>query len=71
MLFRSVPGAPLLATGDADEVGVALRGQGPSHAAAGTALAGGDVDGDGFVDLLIGAPGQDAGAVYVVFGAGR
>jgi len=41
---------------------------------AGGAVSLGDIDGDGFVDLLIGAPdaapnsGSDAGRVYVVFG---
>ncbi len=41
---------------------------------AGTALSGGDFNGDGFVDLAIGAPGADGagsdrGRVYIVFGA--
>src|SRR5690606_32662053 len=41
---------------------------------AGTSVAGvGDINGDGFSDLLIGAPGSDstddnAGAIYVVYG---
>ncbi|HEX9991720.1 MAG TPA: hypothetical protein VGB14_02205 [Acidimicrobiales bacterium] len=35
----------------------------------GTALAAGDLDGDGLDDLAVGAPGQDGpGSVYVVFG---
>lgn len=42
---------------------------------AGSALGGGDVNGDGYADLIIGAPGADpndaveAGSVYVVYGA--
>ncbi len=49
---------------------------GPSTtAAAGTALGAGDVDGDGYVDLVVGAPtadtaATDAGAFYVVYGVG-
>jgi VCBS repeat-containing protein len=40
----------------------------------GTAMAFGDVNGDGFADLIVGAPGSDAGgvdsgAVYIVYGA--
>ncbi len=43
---------------------------------AGEALSGGDVNGDGFADLLVGAPseataGGSAGAVYVMLGGGR
>ncbi len=42
---------------------------------AGIALGGGDVNGDGYADLIIGAPGADpndvaeAGSVYAIFGA--
>ncbi|MDP2308856.1 MAG: MopE-related protein [Pseudomonadota bacterium] len=44
-------------------------------AGAGTSLATGDLDGDGYRDIVIGAPtadggGIDSGAVYVVYGAG-
>ncbi|MCK6530353.1 FG-GAP-like repeat-containing protein [Myxococcota bacterium] len=55
-----VPGARLIAEGAEDEAGVALA-------------VGGDLNGDGIADLLVGAPGNDAsapgaGVVYGIFG---
>ncbi|MBM4390775.1 MAG: FG-GAP repeat protein [Deltaproteobacteria bacterium] len=43
---------------------------------AGESLSGGDIDGDGFADVLVGAPseasaGGSAGAAYLLFGGGR
>ena len=51
-----------------------LDGQAASDHA-GTSIAGADLDGDGFSDMVIGAPGNDgyspdAGAAYLVFGGG-
>jgi MYXO-CTERM domain-containing protein len=48
-------------------------GSATGRPAAGSALAGGDVDGDGYVDLVVGSPtaddsGSDAGAAYLVLG---
>jgi hypothetical protein len=49
--------------GDADIFGAAAS----DHL--GTAVAGpGDWDGDGWADLLLGAPGAGSGAVYLLFG---
>ena len=59
----SVPGT----VGDATAVIVGAPGD------AITSAAGGDIDGDGYDDLLIGAPGADlqsGGAAYVFFGTG-
>ncbi|WP_284013537.1 integrin alpha [Halobaculum litoreum] len=57
---------------DADDADLVLYGV-DTEDRAGAALAGRDVDGDGYSDLVIGAPGDDAGgtdsgAVYVVYG---
>ncbi|GBD42017.1 hypothetical protein HRbin39_01404 [bacterium HR39] len=66
------PGVIDLATLDVDHAGCTLRGTGPD-VYAGFALAGpGDIDGDGFADVVVGAPappgGADPGTVYVVYG---
>jgi hypothetical protein len=47
------------------------RYTGISGAEAGTAVAGGDVNGDGHADLVVGAPNHDGGVgrAYVVYGA--
>ena len=58
-----VPG-PLSGLGRIGALGVALYGYGEG-ALAGRAVAGvGDLDGDGTPDLLIGAPGDEAGGTY-------
>ncbi|MFZ5477263.1 MAG: MopE-related protein [Myxococcota bacterium] len=61
--------AGTLALSEADAL---LTSAGPG-ASAGAALAGGDVDGDGFADVLVGAPGLDvgdaqAGGAFLLFG---
>jgi hypothetical protein len=46
-----------------------VRFEGPRGSAdAGSALAAGDLDGDGLDDLVVGAPGVVGGAVYVIWG---
>ena len=47
----------------------AVPGDPVAGEAFGAALASGDLDGDGYDDLAIGAPGAGAGAVIVVFGS--
>lgn len=60
--------------GDLGNRGVAIRG-GPNRDSAGSAVApAGDVDGDGFADVLVGVPwsryaGRNGGAAYLVRGA--
>jgi VCBS repeat-containing protein len=66
--FTQTGNAFNLATADIQIVGAA------SGDRLGSAIAFGDVNGDSFADLIIGAPGSDAGgvdsgAVYIVFGA--
>jgi len=60
------------------EGGFVIRGEGPPLDLAGTSVAAaGDVNGDGFADLLVGAPSADAagdakfnaGGAYVVYGS--
>ncbi|MFA9207595.1 MAG: integrin alpha, partial [Yersinia sp. (in: enterobacteria)] len=53
--------------------GYAIKGEAAGDAAGYTVLAVGDMNGDGRPDMLVGAPGQDAGgtdagAAYVVWG---
>jgi len=54
---------PAAGTIDLSEADAKLVGEEPEDAA-GYSLAAGDVDGDGVEDLLVGAPGQDAGGSY-------
>ena len=61
-----------IAAADADATWTGLSTGAP---AAGTTLATGDLDGDGYGDLVVGSPtadtgGNDAGAVYIVYGTG-
>ena len=63
VLFRGPLSGDLSAATDRDAV---LTGQGGGRD--GRSLATGDVDGDGVGDLLVGAPGADAGVVYVLLG---
>ena len=53
--------------------GFALTGQTAMDYAGGSVASAGDVNGDGFDDLIVGAPGADslAGQSYVVFGQAR
>ena len=75
VIFGAVANPAALPWADLDgDNGFRLTGA-AFNAGAGAAVSGGDVNGDGLADLLIGAPGSDAGsvaaagAVYVVFGA--
>jgi hypothetical protein len=66
------PASGLVDLGQADAI---MRGQGEGTRAGGAVAGAGDVDGDGFADLLVGASGLhveqhegDVGAVYLVSG---
>ncbi|GDX82209.1 hypothetical protein LBMAG42_40200 [Deltaproteobacteria bacterium] len=63
-----VPGAATLVVADVEDVGVELGGG--LNDSLGTALTSGDVDGDGWIDLVISAPDLGGGVVYAVFGSG-
>lgn len=85
-LAVGVPGRNLVAVVYGSDAGLKPRGdplaaadleQPPAAGAFGTALAAGDVDGDGVTDLLVGTPGtppdfeaSNDGAVYVFRGSG-
>lgn len=49
-----------------------FKGEGGSHKAGASVANGGDVNGDGKADILVGAPGHDTneGSAYVLFGTG-
>src|SRR5207237_445003 len=70
---RIAPAAPVIPLNNFGNQGATLRGF-EDHAGAGRSVAGaGDVNGDGFADLIIGAPRTNAGGsrrgeAYVVFG---
>ncbi|MFZ3119734.1 MAG: hypothetical protein WA159_15630, partial [Variovorax sp.] len=55
-------------TSGLSSAGFALFGGTASSSAGSSVAAAGDLNGDGFDDLLIGAPGSGAGNAYVVFG---
>jgi len=64
---------PMSGAIDVNAVGAELRGEEPGDAAGNTTAGPGDVNGDGYDDVVVGAPGNDAGgsdagAVYVVLG---
>jgi hypothetical protein len=68
-----VRGGPAPAGGDLEARGLKLAGEAPRDVAGWASAGAGDVDGDGFADLLVGAPdaaGQDPGTgrVYLVRG---
>ncbi len=71
--MASVVFGPLSGTIDLADADVHLEPEGTSDAAGATVVGPGDVNGDGFDDLVVGAPyadvgGQNVGAVYLVFG---
>jgi hypothetical protein len=70
LLYGPIDGGSL----DLGAADLVLTGEGANHEA-GAALLGGDVDGDGVGDLVIGAPGESSlaengGAVVLVLGRG-
>ena len=75
VVFGATTNPTALNMADLDGVGFRLRGALFNDAAGASVGGGGDVNGDGLADLIIGAPGAGAGglagagAVYVVFGA--
>jgi hypothetical protein len=52
-----------MATGSLSSAYAKLVGHDPSDLAGTSVAARGDIDGDGSVDVVVGAPGDDAGAV--------
>ena len=53
----------------ATDLGVLIQGASPGEQFGTSVSTAGDVNGDGLADLIIGAPAQGAGHVYVLFGA--
>jgi FG-GAP repeat/RTX calcium-binding nonapeptide repeat (4 copies) len=49
--------------------GFRINGEDPSVSAGWSVAAAGDVNGDGFGDVIVGAPGSSVGLAYVVFGS--
>jgi len=70
LVYGPITGAVSLA--DADAV---LLGEAAGHYAGDGVATGGDLDGDGFADIAVGAPFEDtygsrAGATYLLYGGG-
>jgi hypothetical protein len=66
---------PILGNIDLSKQGVSLPGEREGDRAGGVVFGAGDVNGDGFDDLLIAAPdfpsAQERGAVYLMLGGAR
>src|SRR6266496_3231410 len=70
---RVVPASPVIMLNDLGNQGVTLRGFEDNAFAGSSVASAGDMNGDGFDDVIVGAPqtdagGVDRGEVYVVFG---
>src|SRR5437867_2945582 len=70
---RIVPASPVIPLNNFGNQGVSLRGFEDSALAGRSVSAAGDVNGDGFADVIVGAVttnagGPDRGEAYVVFG---
>jgi len=68
-----VPASPVIMLNDLGNQGVTLRGFEDNAFAGSSVASAGDMNGDGFDDVIVGAPqtdagGVDRGEVYVVFG---